>query len=299
VDVARWAGEYAGRLLHDAGAVSEIGGGMYQSGAFPRRLTRDGSASKKAGALQVLRTLAEQDAPRPDATRHDAPPSAARISRAQCAQLARWLIAGDDAFRCEIEARLASSASPVGVMVDVLAPVARELGRLWDRDECDLIDVQRACGALQRVMGRIAPEAPARMPLKQPSILLQVAPGERHTFGADVAEAIFRDIGWRVTRGEGRGLRADLSREWRDFVGFSLSCDRNVESLSQAVAEARAASRNPNLLVVVGGAIFARRPDIARKIGADFCVCAAKLPVKHQKALVNGSAMSHVFHTRG
>ncbi|MBB4196832.1 methanogenic corrinoid protein MtbC1 [Rhodoblastus sphagnicola] len=216
------------------------------------------------------------------------------------ARLARLLVVGgSDVFRDEVETRLAAGAAPLSVMNEILAPIARELGRLWDRDDCDLIDVQRACGALQRLMSRIKPQAAARGPLKPPSILMRVAPGERHTLGAEVAEAAFRDLGWRVSRGEARGIGAQLAREWHDFVGFSLGCDRHVESLSHAIAEARAASRNPRLLVVVGGAIFAEHPDIARNIEADFCVCAATIPVKRPNALVTGSAMSHAFHTRG
>jgi methanogenic corrinoid protein MtbC1 len=180
---------------------------------------------------------------------------------------------------------------PLAVMTEVLAPTARELGRLWDNDDCDLIDVQRATGALKRWIREIAPQAAARAPAKSPSILMLVAPGDWHTLGADMAEAVFRGLGWRVTRGETLGFQAELAAEWRDVLGFSLSCDRHIEGLAKAIAEARAASRNPRLFVVVGGPIFTESSEIARKIGADFCASAAEMSVKLYDALLNGSHM--------
>jgi methanogenic corrinoid protein MtbC1 len=208
------------------------------------------------------------------------------------AKLARLLIAGcDDAFRCEINARLASGTPPLAVMMEVLAPTARELGLLWDNDDCDLIDVQRATGALKCWIRELAPQTGARTPAKPPSILLQVAPGERHSLGLDMAEAVFRGLGWRVARGEARGFLADLAEEWRDVLGFSLSCDRHIAALAEAIAEARATSRNRRLLIVVGGSIFVEQSGIAQKIGADFCASAAEMSVQLQDALLNGSHM--------
>jgi methanogenic corrinoid protein MtbC1 len=180
-------------------------------------------------------------------------------------------------------------------MNDVLSPVARELGRFWDNDECDLIDVQRSAGVLKRVIDEVSPHVVAQAPAKRPSLLLQVAPGERHTLGVRMAEAAFCGMGWRVTRGEPSGYKAELAQEWRDFVGFSLSCDRHVEALVQAIAEARAVSRNPGLLVVVGGPLFLQHPGLAQGVGADFCVCAVDKPVQPQDALLNGRPRHTVF----
>jgi len=222
--------------------------------------------------------------------------AAPRATADEIAALARLLVRGrDDLFRADVAARLDAGA-PLSVMLDVLAPVARELGCFWDNDESDLIDVQRATGVLKRLTDEIALRISAQTLAKPPSILLQVAPGERHTLGVQMAEAVFCGMGWRVARGEARGMRADLAHEWRDFLGFSLSCDRYVDALAQAVAEARAISRNPKLLVVVGGPAVCRRPDLAKLIGADFCVCATEMPVQPQDALLNGP--SHTFFTR-
>jgi methanogenic corrinoid protein MtbC1 len=227
------------------------------------------------------------------------PGIAAKAAATEPAKLARLLIAGrDEALRGEISQRLASGTPRLVIMNEVLPPIAREIGRLWDNDESDLIDAQRAFGALKRWIGELASETDAPVPAISPSILMQVAPGERHTLGVDMAEAVFRGLGWRVARGEARGFGADLANEWRDVLGFSLSCDRNIEALAKAIVEARAASRNARLLVVVGGPIFSDRPDIAKKIGADFCAPAAEITVQWSDALLNGSPMSLFFNKR-
>jgi MerR family transcriptional regulator, light-induced transcriptional regulator len=267
---------------------------MYQPGSFPVSIASDVSGS---GASAARRSRGKPGNGLVCAEARPARGVRVRPSPDEIIRLARLLVAGrDDAFRADVHARL-SAGAPLSVMMDILAPVGRELGCFWDNDESDLIDVQRAAGVLKRLVGEIALRVSAQTLAKPPSILLQVAPGERHTLGVQMAEAVFCGMGWRVARGETRGLRADLAQEWRDFLGFSLSCDRHADALAQAIAEARVASRNPRLLVVVGGPIFNRRPDLAKTLGADFCVCATEMSVQHQDALINGPPR-HTFFTR-
>jgi methanogenic corrinoid protein MtbC1 len=95
-----------------------------------------------------------------------------------------------------------------------------------------------------------------------------------------------------------RRFHADLAEAWRDIVGFSLSCDRHIEALAKAIVEAREASRNPNLLILVGGPVFINRSQLAEAIGADFCASTAEVTVQYAKALLNGIKNSPLLHTR-
>lgn len=221
----------------------------------------------------------------------------AKPTQVETQKLARLLVEGrNDVFRSEIAGRLTSGTPPLVVMTGIFAPAARELGRLWENDDCDLFEVQRATGALKRWIMEIAPQA--QTPAKSPSILLQVAPGETHTLGVDMATIVFRGAGWRVARGEQRGFHADLSEAWRDVVGFSLSCDRHIEALAKAIAQAREVSRNPNLLVLLGGPVFTNRSQLAETIGADFCASTADINIPYAKALLNGPEPSPRLQTR-
>jgi methanogenic corrinoid protein MtbC1 len=280
---------------------------MRESSAIPDFSALDGSAPQAPAArrdgLDASGALALEAKLR-QIVGAEVLPQLLRLSRAnaspgEAAKLARLLVAGhEDAFRREIAERLASGTRPLAVMTAVLAPVARELGNLWDNDDCDLIDMQRATGALKRWTGEIGAEAGAPTSARSPSILLQVVPGEKHTLGVDIAEALFRSAGWRVARGEACGFRADLAGQWRDVIGFSLSCDRNVESLKKAIAEAREASRNPRLLVLVGGPIFVESLGLATNLGADFCACMEEMPVQASNALLNAATLSNRINLR-
>jgi methanogenic corrinoid protein MtbC1 len=284
-----------------------MGGGMRESSAIPDFSALDGSAPQASASSRVGREASDAfalEAKLRQILGTEVLPQLLRLSRAhsapdEAAKLARLLVAGhEDAFRREIAERLASGARPLAVMTAVLAPVARELGNLWDNDECDLIDMQRAAGALKRWTGEIASGSGAATSARSPSILFQIVPGERHTLGVDMAEALFRSAGWRVARGEARGFRADLSDQWRDVIGFSLSCDRNVDSLKKAITEAREASRNPRLLVLVGGPIFVESLGLATNLGADFCACTGETTVQASNALLNATKMSNQINLR-
>lgn len=159
------------------------------------------------------------------------------------------------------------------VLVELLTPAARHLGRLWEDDACDFIEVTVALGRLQAVarelcsrFGDDSVEARGR------SILLLPCPGETHVFCLAVLAGIFRESGWDVTSaGLDAGLDpADLvAREWFDVVGLTLSCDVLVPALAQTIAALRQASRNPSLRILVGGPYFTRHPDHVSAVGAD------------------------------
>lgn len=167
-----------------------------------------------------------------------------------------------------------------GVSVDrlflgLLAPAARQLGDMWEADLADFMDVTVGLSRLQQVLRDLTPRSqiPDR---KQPEgsrrILLVPAPGERHTFGLSMVEKFFRSAGWDVV-----SLAASpqvdavalARRESFAVVGFSLSCETQVEALSALIRKLRKSTRNEGLGILVGGDYFVRNPEKALMIGAD------------------------------
>ena len=61
----------------------------------------------------------------------------------------------------KVEALLSLGAQPGSILVDLLAPSARELGRMWEEDECDFVDVTMGLWRLQEVMRELAWRAPS------------------------------------------------------------------------------------------------------------------------------------------
>ncbi len=159
------------------------------------------------------------------------------------------------------------------ICVDLMAPAARRLGDYWTADACSFIDVTLGLGRLQNLLHMISPSTPLvgrRPPAKR--ALLMPSAGDQHTFGLLIVAEFFLRAGWDVWGGP-LAAKSDpvemLRSEWFDIVGLSASHGKAAESLKQQIATLRAASMNPNLGVLVGGALFHGNPGLARQVGAD------------------------------
>ncbi|WP_245239632.1 cobalamin B12-binding domain-containing protein [Methylobacterium variabile] len=163
------------------------------------------------------------------------------------------------------------------VLVGLMAPTARHIGRLWEEDACDFVQVTTAMARLRRLVHDLETLCLDPQPVDPASrrILLVPAPGETHTFGLTLAAHFFAEAGWEVVTSFEPHLAEALERvrsEWFDVVGLSLSCDVCVDRLVAAVPVLRRASRNRDLRLVVGGPAFLDRPDRVRLVGADASV---------------------------
>jgi len=163
------------------------------------------------------------------------------------------------------------------VLTGLLAPTARHIGRLWEEDVCDFLQVTTAMARLRRLVHDLETLCLDPRPVDPASrrVLLAPAPGETHTFGLTLAGHFLGEAGWEVTTSFEPCLTDALERlraEWFDVLGLSLSCDVHVERLAAAVPVLRRASRNRDLRVIVGGPAFAGRPDRIRLVGADAAV---------------------------
>jgi methanogenic corrinoid protein MtbC1 len=160
------------------------------------------------------------------------------------------------------------------IFLDLLAPTARLLGDMWASDLCSFPDVTIGLSRLQQVLRELSPtfESEAGGPKVQGRILLAAAPGEQHSFGLSMLEAFFRRAGWDVCEG-GTQSREELIRlaraDWFDAIGLSMSSDVLYESVKEFIPALRAASKNPSVLMMVGGRFFVDHPDHAILVGAD------------------------------
>lgn len=160
------------------------------------------------------------------------------------------------------------------LLQDLLAPAARLLGEMWERDVCDFTMVTLGVFRLDQIMketcavGRddYSPVAHDR------TILLLPAPGEQHSFGLNMVADVFREGGWCVRAASGV-TRSKLIRlvgeEWFDVVGLSVSADRALKGLPSCIRAIRQASSNGAIGVFVGGRAITCHPERTRFLGAD------------------------------
>lgn len=158
--------------------------------------------------------------------------------------------------------------------VRAIAPCARLLGHWWCCDTADFAQVTIASTNLQRVLHRLSEEfcAPgADRPLGR-SLLLATEPQSQHTMGAFMLGEFFRRRGWRVellNPHDTDDVLTHLRRDWFDAVGLSVSSERQLPSLRALLPRLRQACPNPQLSVLVGGALAQNDPEALQALAVD------------------------------
>ena len=163
------------------------------------------------------------------------------------------------------------------IYLDLLAPVARHLGELWEQDLCDFTEVTVGLGRLHRVLRELSPAFGQSQDQTASGrrILLLPGPGEQHTFGLVMVAEFFRRAGWDVAGGPweaGADPVVMVKREWFDVVGFSLANGQHLPELAQCIGNVRKAALNPDVGVMVGGPTFLLNPEYVVKVQADVAV---------------------------
>ena len=188
---------------------------------------------------------------------------------------ARRAVTSDpDVLVDEVHRLLAHGVTHEDLLLKLLAPAARRLGKMWDDDACDFADVTIGLMKLHRVLERVNADGPPAMGAGgcSPRVLLAPAPGEQHVFGVVMVGEFFSRSGWRVrceTLAEIDHLIDCVSEDHFDVVGLSASAGINTKQLRSGIRALRSASKNPDLVIMVGGQAFNEDVGLARRIGAD------------------------------
>ncbi len=172
-----------------------------------------------------------------------------------------------------------AGASFSDLQIGLLAPAARRLDRLWREDAVSFLDVTLAAGSIQQMMRFVALDLVAHCPgpAIARTILVAPAPGETHVLGAAMAAEFFRRDGWNVLY-EPSPTRSSLATRvalgWIDVVGLSVTARPDIDELATTIGRLRAASSNPDLLVIAGGEAMVSDPALVTAIGADATLAA-------------------------
>lgn len=217
---------------------------------------------------------------------HDAP-----ITAAEAAAFVTLVLNQEvHALLAEIEALLARGIIVEDVYLQLLAPAARSLGEMWEDDLCDFVDVTMGLWRLQQVVHEIA----ARMP--SPAVaggnrraFFTVVPGDQHSFGLVMIEEFFRRAGWSTWSAPAPSeaeLTDLVGRQWFELIGFTVTCEAQLDHLPAIIRAVRRASKNPAVGVMVGGRVFSETPGLAAQVGADATAADGKQAVAKAEMLV-------------
>jgi len=164
------------------------------------------------------------------------------------------------------------------IYLDLFAPAARLLGDMWLVDQCNFSQVTLGLWRIRGMMHELSPSFHASSTGIQPQrsaerrILLATLPGQQHTLGLSVLSEFFRRDGWIalcIPSPEPGLTQSTLSGHWFDVFALSASMDSEIGDLEKTIRAARKTSQNPRLVVLVGGPLFLRNPELCDMIGAD------------------------------
>jgi methanogenic corrinoid protein MtbC1 len=158
------------------------------------------------------------------------------------------------------------------LFTELLEPTARMLGEMWQRDECDFIDVTLGVARLQKLLAlfNATHDSPALTERRQ--VLMATTPGEQHHFGARMVEEVLSASRWNVDTDYDAtldSLASAVSGQWYAVAGLTLVNGSGIDRMASAIATIRQHSRNPAIGIMVGGPPFVDRPWLAEQIGAD------------------------------
>jgi hypothetical protein len=199
------------------------------------------------------------------------------------ATLASLLIAVDATSAIAlVKAALYRYVSRGSLVTELLEPAARDLGDLWQSDDCTEIEVALGLSRLQAIAREFGFGTPRLRALQPPVVLIAPQPGEAHMLGAILDAEMLWQAGWspRVDfPPSSSALDSLVASTWIDALDLSLSTsferDHQLAQVGRTIASARLASLNPDVVVVVSGRVFSHLAEAGdlgatiRRIGAD------------------------------
>jgi methanogenic corrinoid protein MtbC1 len=254
---------------------------------FSSLVARNNEAKERLAHLaraieaDVIPRLVQAHRP-PAAAAHSGPVGAAAPSAGEVAAFVALIVGDSEAgILAAVDANRRAGLSVEGLYLDLFAPAARLLGEMWSDDRCDFSTVTVALGRLQRLLRELSPSFGTEVehPANGRRAMFAQPADEQHSFGLSMVAEFFRREGWDVFGVIG-GVTDDpvarVRKEWADMVGFSIGSELRLDWLRGCIAEVRRMSRNPDVVVMVGGPIFALNPEWVALVGADGTACDAR-----------------------
>jgi MerR family transcriptional regulator, light-induced transcriptional regulator len=180
-----------------------------------------------------------------------------------------------------VDLRLVEGHSVETVYVELLAPAARQLGKYWEDDSQDFIDVTMGLWRIQEILRELSSRAPpvVRNSGHCRSAIFASMPGEQHSLGTLMVAECFERTGWQVEaliEPSQSDLNVKIAEQYFDLIGLTVSCDCTTAALGSLVKTIKAISCNPHIRIMLGGRFINENRDLVDACGADGTAADAK-----------------------
>jgi methanogenic corrinoid protein MtbC1 len=171
-----------------------------------------------------------------------------------------------------IDAAVRNGLSIRDLYLDVIQPVQREVGRLWQRNEISVAEEHYCTASTQALMAQFYPRILATPRVGRKAVVACVG-NELHEIGVRMVADFFELAGWDgLYVGANTPTRAlvDLvCRERPHAVALGITMTFHLDTARQLVSALREDARSSGAKVIVGGYVFQHNPELWRAVGAD------------------------------
>ena len=204
------------------------------------------------------------------------------------------LLTGDvETARAMVASALGSGADPARMIIDDFTAAANEMGADWVSDDASFSEVSVGMVALHVLLRDLETELQGSLEQvgSRRMVVTCAVPPNQHVFGAAILETFLRCSGYAVASGHHSdrsvllGVAADQHVE---VAGISMLDRQNLDLCKDFIVDLRAASRNDDLKIIVGGRPFLEDETLVGYVGGDATAPDALLALQKIEALVGG-----------
>ncbi len=152
------------------------------------------------------------------------------------------------------------------IYLNGIGPAANLLGERWLSDEMSFVNGTIAFSRLHQILHEFSAEflAEGRSEPNGLNLLLMTEPASKHGLGVFMLSEFFRQAGWNVSLAAPQDLeefKRIFHSDWFDAVTLSISTDRQLGPVAQALLELVPMAVNPHLKIFVGGPMAQMAPE--------------------------------------
>ena len=160
------------------------------------------------------------------------------------------------------------------IVLDLIPSIARQLGKQWEDDSLSFADVSIGVNKLERVIHKLDYLFQANQLDRQQnkSIFISGFPGSQHSLGTLIFANFLIYSGWQVHRPHQVNIDSivyGVSSKAIQAIAISISTNEQLEKLPELINLLREKSKNPEIIVLIGGPLYNKAPDEFQHIQAN------------------------------
>jgi methanogenic corrinoid protein MtbC1 len=180
----------------------------------------------------------------------------------------------EGSFELAITVLKTHGASINYIVLDLIPEIARQLGKQWEDDSLSFADVSIGVNKLERVIHKLDYLFQANQLERQQNkaIFITGFPGSQHSLGSLIFANFLIFSGWQVHRPSQTNIDSivyGVSSKEVQAIAISVSTNEQLEELPSLIDLLRQKSKNPKIIVIIGGPLYNKAPDAFGHIQAE------------------------------